>query len=662
MPEHEERVRILEQSFQNVNMKETGADYLTGLLDRRGLHEVWNTLSGDKKVHGIFIDVDNFKRINDIYGHSKGDELLVYVANLLRKTFEGQIVARLGGDEFAVICHGNLNTEQIEKQLPVLQDGLKGGGFDETIAVMISFSIGVVFHHEVWDGLTDLLKQCDEAMYYVKQNGKGNYIVYNQISDMVKENRAMKDRALIALEKKEIRMLLRPVMYLQTSEVYAAEVVLYWDFPDIGMLPQEKFIPIFVKYGVVTQMDAYVFEQVCRWKESWKDTVYEHLDFYVRVSGQYILKDEGIHNIRTCLAKYQINTEEIKLCIEEKDFLEHEEQLHHAVQTLIDMGFKVAINNFGSASSFMVLQNIPSQILKLDTKLSVIEQNDRMAIQILKNVISLGRDLYKDIVGQGIENAGQVSTLANYGAQFGTGDFYGRPQEEEAFRKTYADQLYLLSNKNPVTFPFEGDLKDSAGEIEGTYHGTGFTYARGVIQSQGAMVFPGGGVKKNVIEFPKHLMHSDSYSICFWINPAEVQTWTSAVYVMFADGFLSLTPATDAGFCFRIKDDREPNVWHDIFCRHAVPGEWSYICATYDSVIGISKLYFNGLLVGSRDNVPSLKLVQKFILGGDEYQKSFEGRIGGLEIYHYVISADHVQEKFLEYQRDETFLGTNGRK
>lgn len=659
---YKESVRILEQTFQNINMKETDTDYLTGLLDRRGLHEIWAMLSGDMKVHGIFIDVDNFKRINDIYGHSKGDELLVYVADLLRKTFEGQIVARLGGDEFAVICHGDLNTEQIKKQLPVLQDGLKDGGFDKTIADMISFSIGVVFYHEVWDGLTDLLKQCDEAMYHVKQNGKGHFIVYNQISDMVKENMAMKDRALIALEKKEIQILLRPVIYLQTSEVYAAEVVLFWDFPDIGVLSQDKFIPIFVKYGVVTQLDAYVFEQVCRWKESWKGTAYEHLDIYVRVSGQYILKDEGIDNIRACLTKYQVKTEEIELCIEEKDFMEHEEQLHHAVQMLIDMGFKVAINNFGSASSFRVLQNIPSQILKLDTKLSVIEQNEMMAMQILKNVISLGRDLRKDIVGQGIENAGQVSALANYGAQFGTGDFYGRPQEESAFRKKYADQLYLLANKYPVIFPFEGDLKDSAGEMEGIYNGTGFAYDRGVVQSQGALVFPGGGVKKNVIEFPKHLMHSDSYSICFWINPVEVQAWTSAVYVMFADGFLSLIPTTDMGFCFRIKDDREPNVWYDIFGRHAVPGEWSYICATYDSVIGISKLYFNGLLVGSRENVPCLKLAQKVMLGGDEYQKSFEGRIGGLEIYHYVISASHVQNKFLEYQSDKTFLGTDGRK
>ena len=652
----------MDQTFREISAMQMDTDYLTGLLNRRGLDDVWAALPSDMSVHGIYIDVDNFKLVNDIYGHSKGDELLIYVADLLRRTFEDQIIVRMGGDEFVVICHGNLDSGQLEQRFPALQTELKEGGFDETIAAMLSFSIGVVFRQKVEDGLVELLQQCDEAMYHIKKNGKGSYLIYDQISDMVRDNKAMKDRALIALENREIQMLLRPVIYLQTSEVYAAEVVLYWNFPSMGTLPQEKFMPIFVQYGTVTQIDAYVFEQVCRWKESWKGTVFEHMDIYVRLSGLYILKDEGISNIRACLAKYHVNPEEIELCIEEKDFLENKERLHYAVQLLIDMGFKIAINNFGSASSFMVLQDIPSQILKLDAKLSAVEKENMMAMQILKNVISLGRDLQKSIVGQEIHNAEQVAALSIYGAQLGTGDFCGKPQEEYVFRETYADRLYMVTNKYPVTFPFESNLKDSAGKIEGGYVGTGLSYGRGVIQSQGALIFPGGGVKKNVVEFPRQLMHSDSYSICFWVNPDEEQPWTSAVYVMFADGFLSLVPSTDAGFCFRIKDDREPNVWYDIMCRQAVPGEWSYICATYDMMIGISRLYFNGLLVGSRPDVPCLKVAMNVVLGGDEYQNSFKGRIAGLEVYHYVISAEYIQNRFQEYQKDKTFLGTSGRK
>lgn len=652
----------MEQTFSEINATKMDTDYLTGLLNRRGLNEAWETLPADMTVHGIYIDVDNFKLVNDIYGHSKGDELLIYVANLLRKTFGGQIVVRMGGDEFVVICHGNLDQEHVKRQFPVLQDGLKNGGFDETIASILSFSIGVVFSQNVQDGMHNLLQQCDEAMYHIKKNGKANYLVYDQIRDMVEENKAMKDRALFALENQEIRMLLRPVMYLQTSEVYAAEAVLQWEFPSLGILPEEKFMPIFVQYGIVTQIDVYVFEQVCRWKESWKGSVFEHVDVFVRLSGLYILRDAGIRHIRSCLDKYRVNPEEISLCIEEKDFLNSNERLRYAVEELMDMGFRIAINNFGSASSFMVLHDIPSQILKLNAKLAAADNKDVMAMQILKNVISLGRDLQKSIVGQGINDAEQVAALTIYGAQLGTGSFYGEAQEESEFCRQYANRLYIIANRHPVSFLFEGELKDSTGEIEGIYNGSGLRYDRGVIQSQGALVFPGGGVKKNVIEFPERLMHSDSYSICFWVNPDEEQSWTSVVYVMYADGFLSLVPATDLGFCFRIKDDREPNVWHDILCRQAVPGEWAYICATYDMVTGISKLYFNGLLVGSRENVPCLKVAKAVVLGGDEYRNSYKGKVAGLEIYHYVISAEQIQDKFLEYQKDVTFLGTTGRK
>lgn len=650
----------MERVISGINSMDT--DYLTGLLNRRGLDQAWALLPEDITVHGIYIDVDNFKFVNDIYGHSKGDELLIFVADLLLRTFEGQLVVRMGGDEFVVICHGEFSDEQIKPKFPVLQDGLKDGGFDETIAAMLSFSIGVIFRQRVGDGLTELVQQCDEAMYHVKKNGKGNYLVYDQIRDMVEENKAMKDRALTALENEEISILLRPVMYLQTSEVYAAEVALHWDFPDRGVLPEEKFMPIFVQYGIVTQIDAYVFEQVCRWKNNWKDSVFEQVEIFVRMSAMYILKEEGINHIRSCMDTYRIEPSQIKICIEEKDFLENIKRLRYAVQVLMDIGFQIAINNFGSASSFTVLQDIPSQILKLDAKLSAVENTNLTAMQILKNVISLGRDLQRSIVGQGIENAEQAATLAAYGAQLGTGILYGEEREETAFRREYAERLYIIANRRPVTFPFEGDLKDSTGGIEGKYIGTGFGFDRGVVKSQGAIVFPGGGVRKNVIEFPAGLMHSDSYSICFWINPDEEHEWTSAVYATYSDGFMSLVPKMSFGFCYRIKDDRDPNVWHDILCRQAVPGEWSYICATYDMVTGISKMYFNGLLVGSRENVPCLKVAKSVILGGDEYQNSFKGKIAGLEIYHYVISADDVQERFLEYQRDETFLGTEGRK
>ncbi len=651
------------EMFIGIKGTEVNTDYLTGLFNRRGLNDVWEQLPLDTMVHCIYIDVDNFKLVNDIYGHSKGDELLVFIGRLLRKIFEGQIVVRMGGDEFVIICDGKQSASHVEKLFPVLQDGLKSGEFGESIEAMLSFSIGVIYSQWVRDGLNRILQQCDEAMYFVKKNGKGSYIVYDQIKGHVEKQKAIKDRALLAMEREEMQILLRPVIYLQTSEVYAAEVVLHWNFPGLGVLTEVEFMPVFVQYGIVAQVDAFVFEQICLWKNQWKGTALEHLDVYMKISGLYIMQKDGIRNIRRCLEKYQVSPGEIKLCIEENDFLENKDRLHFAVESLIYIGLGVAINNFGSASSLMVLQNIPSQILKLDAKLTVAEGQSGAAPHILRNVISLGRDLHRYIVAQEIRNAGQVELLANYGAQFGTGDFYGDAVEEPEFHQKYGKRLFLTGNRFPVRYSFDGHLRDEKGEYEGEYVGKGLGYADGVVRSQQALVFPGGRVKENLVMLPKKIMHSDNYSICFWVYPEIEQAWTSAVYVTFADGFLSLIPGTGQGtFCFRIKDDRDPNEWHDIFCRQALPEQWSYVCATYDMVTGISKLYFNGLLVGSREHVPSLKVAEKVMLGGDEYQNSFQGKLAGVEFYHYVVSAEFVQKKFQEFQKDGTFLGTDGKK
>lgn len=649
--------------FKGLKPTEINTDYLTGLFNRRGLNDVWDSLPVDTRIHCIYIDVDNFKLVNDIYGHSKGDELLIYIGNLLNKIFESQIVVRMGGDEFVIICDGTKKPEELEHNIPILQNALVSGEFDSNVESLLSFSIGVVYNQSVSAGLNEILLQCDEAMYHVKRNGKGNYVVYDRIKQRVEEQKAIKDRALLALEKEEIEILLQPVIYLQTSDVCAAEVVLRWKFPGLGMLPEEKFMPVFHQYGIIRQIDAHIFEQVCIWKNQWKDTPYEYLDVYVRISGMFLLQKSGMDHICDCLKKYQVNAAEIKISIDEKDFLDNKESLYYAVKTLINMGFQIAIDNFGSSSPLMVLQNIPSHILKLDPTLLSVESEKEDKKRILRNVISLGRDLQRYIVGQNIENANQTEMFANYGAQFGTGNFYGDAMDETSFRKKYINRLFYLKNKRPVKFSFDNHLWDAEHEYEGKCFGGKIAYSTGVVDGQKSLAFPGGDVKENVVYLPNETMHSNSYSICFWINPEIEQAWTSVIYITFTDGFMSLVPYNGVGaFCFRIKDDREPNIWTDLFCRQAMPGQWSYICATYDAITGIAKLYFNGLLVGSLDNVPDLKVPEKVMLGGDEYQNSFKGKLAGLEIYHYVISADCIQDKFQNYQREESFLGTEGKK
>lgn len=648
--------------FQQLENAEMNTDYLTGLYNRRGLGELWESLSQEAVVHCLYIDVDNFKLVNDIYGHAKGDELLVFISVLLRKTFQGQLVVRMGGDEFVVLCDGTLQTADMERKLRQLQEALRGGDFDVNVEKLLSFSIGVSYGQKVSDGLQAILEQADVAMYQVKKSGKGDFVVYEDIREQIEEERQIKERAVLGLIWKELRLLYRPVIYIQTSDVYAVETVVQWDFPGRSALSEEKFLPILRQYGIDVQLGSYVLEEVCRQKARWKDTDFGIIEFYVRLSGRFLLQKDSVKVIEQCMAKYQVSRREIQICIEERDFWENGEKMYDVANQLISADFRVAINNFAS-SSLSVMQRVPAQLLKLGTNLLADAQHSETSVSILRNVISLGRDLHCGIVAQGIENTAQVKMLASYGAQFGMGDFYGVPCDEAAFYEQYRDRLFFMHNLNPTVFSFAGHLTDEGGEYEGVFKGTGLDYAEGVYDGQGALCFPGGKVNENLVVLPAEAMYSDSYSICFWINPDKAQPWTSIFYVAYADGFMSLMPGSGHGdMYFRIKDDREPNEWHDIVCRRAVPGQWSYVCATYDVITHIGKLYFNGLLVGSRENMPDLKVVNQIMLGGDEYQESFAGKLAGFEIYHYALSADSIGEKFRQFQRMPSYRGTDGRK
>lgn len=641
---------------------EKNVDYLTGMVNRRGLHEIWDALPEGACVHCLYMDIDNFKLVNDVYGHAKGDELLIFVSGLLQEIFPGQLVVRLGGDEFVVICDAGVSGETEEKLEP-LQRRLREE-FDESLREVLSFSIGLVCSQSVSENLSVILDQGDEAMYYVKKNGKGSYVNYEVIRTALSEQKAMKDRTLTAFQEEEFELRFQPMIYLQNSDVYAAKAVLYWHFPEKGILEEETFVPVLEQYGVIARLDKMVFEQVCQWKKHWRNTVFETLQIYVRVSARFILQTDGVKHIRECLETYQVRAEEIKLCIEEESFLGRSEKIVCAVETLSRMGFEIAIENFGSASSLKVLQQVPADILKLDPRLLHSEKgNDNRPFLLLRNVISLGRDLRFMIVAQGIENTAQAGALANFGAQLGLGDFYGKPQPPDRFFERYHERYFFVSNRIPTVYSFDHHLLDGDGKNEGTIWGEGITYDAGVVAGQMALSFPGGKVGENIVSLPKSVMYSESYTICLWVNTAEMQSWTSVLYITYLDGFLSLVPSDAICSCvFRMKDDREVNEWFDIFGRHAVPGEWAYMCVSCDVITGLVRLYFNGMLIGSKDRAPNLKVPERVIIGGDEYQKSFHGKVAGLEIYHCVLPEEEIERKFRTYQSDPTFLGTKGRK
>lgn len=270
--------------------REMNTDYLTGLCNRRGLGEIWQSLPADTVVHCLYIDVDNFKLVNDIYGHAKGDALLVFISELLNEAFCGQLVVRMGGDEFVVFCDGRMARADMEERLFALQERLRRGDFDDNVEKLLSFSIGVSYSQPVRAGLHVILEQADVAMYQVKKSGKGHFVVYEDIRVQIEEEKLIKERAFQGEIWQELRLLYRPVVYIQTSDIYAVETVLQWDFPGKGVLSEEKFMPVLEQYGMDIRLGLYVLENVCAQKQRWRDTEFDQIEFYVRLTSSFFCK------------------------------------------------------------------------------------------------------------------------------------------------------------------------------------------------------------------------------------------------------------------------------------------------------------------------------------------------------------------------------------
>ena len=153
-------------------------DYLTGLANRRGLYDHYDSLAEDRIVHAMFIDIDNFKRVNDIYGHSMGDKLLIAISHLIQNHAQG-FTARIGGDEYVVLLDGELDTAEVEHTADQLISNMEHIDFRTDILSLVSLSIGIVFSQTASQPLDDILAKCDAAMYQSKYDGKNKYTIYS---------------------------------------------------------------------------------------------------------------------------------------------------------------------------------------------------------------------------------------------------------------------------------------------------------------------------------------------------------------------------------------------------------------------------------------------------------------------------------------------------
>lgn len=631
-------------------------DYLTGLANRRGLYDYYAALDKECILHAMFIDIDNFKRVNDIYGHSMGDKLLICISHLIQSHAQG-FTSRIGGDEYVVLLDGSMDTQNVEEIAKSLLSDLEQIDFRRDILSLVSLSIGIVFHQNASQTLDDILAKCDAAMYQAKYDGKNQYTIYKSYDKTLEINRSIELEMEDALKNGQFKVYLQPKVNMVSSGLYGAEALSRWIHPVDGLRSPDTYIPLFQKNGFISKLDMYIYEEVCRLKASWAGEKYEHIPISVNMSRLHLYNKKFPDTLEEIAKKYGIPTNELEIEITESTFIKDNVELIKMIGQLHSKGFLVSIDDFGSGfSALNLLKDLSVDTIKIDKEFLQVSSNTARGKKVIRHVIAMCLDLKIDVVTVGIQTKEQIDFITRCGCQIAQGFYYAEPLPVNEFI-TFADE-YLGNILDNYTFRLNGDLKSEDGSLEGIIVGEGLHYEQGIFADSKSMFFPGGPAERNTVYIPPQAIINDSYTVSLWIKPKELHQWAAAMYIKFESGFCGVIPLAWEGHSdFRIRDSKEINGWYDISSCQLQENLWWHFVITYNAKTETAISFINGESVGIMEGVPTNRYVKWIILGGDVFQRSFIGNICEVVIYNEPKDYDFVKQLHESYIKKDNFIG-----
>jgi diguanylate cyclase (GGDEF)-like protein/PAS domain S-box-containing protein len=432
-------------------------DGLTGLANRalfadRLEHALARTDRLAAPVSVLFVDLDDFKAVNDGAGHSSGDELLVAVAERLRTVLRpSDTVARLGGDEFAVLIEDAADPAQTEaaaaRLLAALAEPFAIGGADDSAddKVRITASVGIATGAAGQHDAAELLRHADVAMYAAKEAGKGRSAVFAPDMDSaIIGQLQLKAELARAVERGEFTVHYQPTVELATGRLAGVEALVRWQHPERGLVPPLDFIPLAEQTGLIVPIGRFVLREACLQMSAW------HRDYATRppmtvsvnLSARELDEPGLVGSVREALEEAQLDPAHLVLEITESLLLV---DLPTTIGTLLELralGVRLAVDDFGTGySSLSYLENLPVDILKIDKSFvdriadlapGVDDGGGAQRSVMVSAISQLGHALSLQMVAEGIEQPEQVSTLRGLDCQYGQGYYFARPLPADA--------------------------------------------------------------------------------------------------------------------------------------------------------------------------------------------------------------------------------------
>ena len=455
-PRSEQRFRALvEQALSERQVLEDQLrhrafhDALTGLANRalfanRVEHALVSTARRDGAMAVLFLDIDDFKTVNDTLGHAEGDVLLGLVADRLRHCLRaGDTAARLGGDEFAVLLEAlGDETEAIgiaERILAAMRQPFLLQGRE----VGLGASIGIASGRQTPDGADTLLRDADVAMYIAKSRGKDRCVVFEpEMHLRIVERMALRADLEQAIDEGgQFHLRYHPVVDLSSGAVAGMEALVRWDHPARGLISPADFIPLAEETGLIVPLGRWVLDEAGRQAAAWETSYGAGFFVTVNLSARQLSDPDLVSDVARMMKASGLAAEQLILEITESVLLHDTEPTVDRLVALKALGLRLAVDDFGTGySSLAYLRRFPVDILKID-KSFVDHVEEREGAALTRAIVDMAGVLGLATIAEGIEQPGQALQLLDLGCRLGQGYHYARPMtatEMEAFLSTSA--------------------------------------------------------------------------------------------------------------------------------------------------------------------------------------------------------------------------------
>lgn len=442
-------------------------DSLTGLPNRETFtinlkKSIAQCKRTDTALALLFIDLDNFKYINDAYGHAVGDQLLIETASRLDTCLRNadhisrqnladddvgvDMVVRLGGDEFTVVLADIQQAHQASVVAQRVINAVSQPYLIQGKEIVIGASIGIAMYPVDGGNAETIVKNADLAMYEAKQKGKNNFQFFTKaLNSSVAHRMELESELRDALKQQQLFLQYQPKINLSNGVVEGVEALVRWLHPEKGMIPPNQFIPVAEDSGLILDVGRYTLKQACKQLKNWSEGGYSRLTIAVNISAAHLSFGDLVSDVRHAIEQYSVLPGNLEIEITESLLMRDERRGVETLRQLRELGVKLSLDDFGTGfSSLAYLRKIPLDSLKIDREFIQEMESNEDSAAIVKIIMDLAMVLNLEVVIEGVESVGQLEIIRRMGLPLIQGYYFCKPVGPEDIRLNYYHLIQVM--------------------------------------------------------------------------------------------------------------------------------------------------------------------------------------------------------------------------